>query len=98
MWNASSGALRKESHIACAWVCNRYIGVAFAVATFIALVIMIWAKHHGEDIAGRIVDAFIIAVTIIVVAIPEVSSTASGLCAYLMHGSNLCLAQEFTGK
>ncbi|KAG5188374.1 hypothetical protein JKP88DRAFT_304841 [Tribonema minus] len=48
-----------------------YVGVGFAVATFIVLVIMIWARHGGQDILQGFVDAFIIAVTIIVVAIPE---------------------------
>ncbi|CAN0230914.1 unnamed protein product, partial [Ectocarpus sp. 12 AP-2014] len=48
-----------------------YVGVAFAVATFTALVVMIWAKHDGEEILDRVVEAFIIGVTIVVVAIPE---------------------------
>lgn len=52
---------------------TRYVGVAFAVATFTALVVMIWAKHNGEEILDRVVEAFIIGVTIVVVAIPEVS-------------------------
>jgi len=48
-----------------------YVGVGFAVATFIVLVAMIWLRHGGEDIIQSVVDAFIIGVTIIVVAIPE---------------------------
>ena len=40
--------------------------------TFVALMVMIWAKHDGEEITQHVVEAFIIAVTIIVVAIPEV--------------------------
>eukprot|EP00904_Undaria_pinnatifida_P005265 jgi/Undpi1/1869/HiC_scaffold_12.g05256.m1 len=48
-----------------------YVGVAFAVLTFVALMVMIWAKHDGEEITQHVVEAFIIAVTIIVVAIPE---------------------------
>ncbi|CAN0183643.1 unnamed protein product, partial [Ectocarpus sp. 13 AM-2016] len=32
---------------------------------------MIWAKHNGEEILDRVVEAFIIGVTIVVVAIPE---------------------------
>eukprot|EP00903_Cladosiphon_okamuranus_P006006 g5926.t1 len=48
-----------------------YIGVFFAVATFTALMVMIWARHDGQDIAEHVVAAFIIAVTIVVVAIPE---------------------------
>ncbi|CAN0125999.1 unnamed protein product [Discosporangium mesarthrocarpum] len=40
--------------------------------TFIALVIMIWTVHEGKGIFRHILDAFIIAVTVIVVAIPEV--------------------------
>ncbi|CAN0268184.1 unnamed protein product, partial [Laminaria digitata] len=48
-----------------------YVGVAFAVLTFVALIVMIWAKHDGEEITTHVVEAFIIAVTIIVVAIPE---------------------------
>ncbi|KAG5190998.1 hypothetical protein JKP88DRAFT_296915 [Tribonema minus] len=48
-----------------------YVGVGFAVCTFVVLVIMIWARHGGQDVLQRIVEAFIICVTIIVVAIPE---------------------------
>eukprot|EP00752_Nemacystus_decipiens_P003489 g3222.t1 len=48
-----------------------YVGVFFAVATFTALMVMIWAKHDGQDVAEHVVEAFIIAVTIVVVAIPE---------------------------
>lgn len=53
--------------------CYRYVGVFFAVATFVALVVMIWVKHDGKHIGHHVLDAFIIGVTIIVVAIPEVS-------------------------
>lgn len=45
--------------------------MVFAVGTFIALIVSIWARHNGEDVLDNIVKAFIIAVTIIVVAIPE---------------------------
>ncbi|CAM9667058.1 unnamed protein product, partial [Hapterophycus canaliculatus] len=48
-----------------------YVGVGFAVATFTALMVMIWAKHDGEEVVTHVVEAFIIAVTIVVVAIPE---------------------------
>lgn len=48
-----------------------YIGTVASIFTFVALVINIWAIHHGEDIAGGFIEAFILAVTIIVVAIPE---------------------------
>ena len=48
-----------------------YIGMSAALCTFIALVISIWTRHNGENIAMGFVEAFIIAVTIIVVAIPE---------------------------
>lgn len=34
--------------------------------------VMIWAKHDGKDVVTYVVEAFIIAVTIVVVAIPEV--------------------------
>jgi magnesium-transporting ATPase (P-type) len=47
------------------------IGLVFAVGTFIALVVSIWARDNGKDVVGGIVNAFIIAVTIVVVAIPE---------------------------
>lgn len=47
------------------------IGVVFAVATFIALVVSIWARHNGKDVVDGFVKAFIIAVTIVVVSIPE---------------------------
>jgi Ca2+-transporting ATPase len=48
-----------------------YIGMGVAVGTFIALIISIWARHNGEDVADNVVSAFIVCVTIVVVAIPE---------------------------
>jgi magnesium-transporting ATPase (P-type) len=42
-----------------------------AVATFIALVVSIWARDHGQNVLDGIVSAFIVCVTIVVVAIPE---------------------------
>ncbi|CAE7572387.1 ACA6, partial [Symbiodinium microadriaticum] len=48
-----------------------YIGTAAAAGTFIAMVASIWLRHHGKDVLDGFVEAFIIAVTIIVVAIPE---------------------------
>ena len=45
--------------------------MAAALGTFAALVISIWARHHGEHVADGIIHAFILAVTIVVVAIPE---------------------------
>lgn len=48
-----------------------YIGAAAAAGTFIAMVASIWLRHHGEHVLDGLVEAFIIAVTIIVVAIPE---------------------------
>lgn len=48
-----------------------YVGLIAAVATFIVMVISIWARHNGEDIVGGFIHAFILAVTIVVVAIPE---------------------------
>jgi len=47
------------------------IGLVFAIATFIALIVSIWARHDGKDVVENIISAFIIAVTIVVVAIPE---------------------------
>jgi len=47
------------------------VGLVAAFGTFVAMVISIWARHHGEDIVGGFIEAFILAVTIIVVAIPE---------------------------
>ena len=41
-----------------------------AAATFIALVVNIWAVHDGEDVLEGFIQAFIQAVVIIVVAIP----------------------------
>lgn len=41
------------------------------MATFIALVVSIWARHDGHGVLLGFVNAFIIAVTIVVVAIPE---------------------------
>lgn len=54
-------------------LCSK-IGTGVALATFAALVISIWVKYDKPSrntIVGHIVEAFIIAVTIIVVAIPE---------------------------
>lgn len=48
-----------------------YVGMGSAVGTFIALVVSIWARHHGDDVKGGFIEAFIVAVTIVVVAIPE---------------------------
>jgi hypothetical protein len=48
-----------------------YIGTFAALGTFAAMVASIWLRHHGEEILDGFVEAFIIAVTIIVVAIPE---------------------------
>jgi len=56
-----------------------YLGVFFSVATFVALVAMIWAipAQRGEDRPGAFqitrgfVNAFVLGVTIVVVAIPE---------------------------
>jgi P-type Ca2+ transporter type 2C len=35
------------------------------------MVISIWARHHGKHILDRLIEAFILSVTIVVVAIPE---------------------------
>mmetsp|Transcript_25668 Transcript_25668/g.55526 ORF Transcript_25668/g.55526 Transcript_25668/m.55526 type:complete len:1103 (+) Transcript_25668:105-3413(+) len=48
-----------------------YIGMGVAVGTFIALIISIWARHNGENVAEYVISAFIVCVTIVVVAIPE---------------------------
>jgi P-type Ca2+ transporter type 2C len=48
-----------------------YVGLIAAAGTFIAMVISIWARHHGKDVLGGFIEAFILSVTIIVVAIPE---------------------------
>jgi Ca2+-transporting ATPase len=45
--------------------------MGFAVATFIALVANIWVIHNGENIIDGVIQAFILAITIVVVAIPE---------------------------
>lgn len=60
-----------------------YVGVFFAVATFIALVAMIWAQPEddGHHWSVELIEAFVIAVTIIVVAIPEVRSITALLPA-----------------
>ena len=64
-------APRVSRFFCCCFVAS-YVGVFFAVATFTALMVMIWARHDGQDVAEHVVAAFIIAVTIVVVAIPEV--------------------------
>lgn len=48
-----------------------WIGTGAAVATFIALMISHGVRENGSDWVGATIHAFIIAVTIIVVAIPE---------------------------
>jgi len=48
-----------------------YIGMIFALGTFIALIISIWTRHNGEKVLHGVVEAFIVAVTVVVVAIPE---------------------------
>ncbi len=52
-----------------------YIGTGAAFGTFCAMVASIWLRHHGHDILHGFVEAFIISVTIIVVAIPEGDSS-----------------------
>jgi P-type E1-E2 ATPase len=47
------------------------IGAFCAVAIFIAMVISIWARNGGRDVDTGIINAFILAVVVIVVAIPE---------------------------
>jgi Ca2+-transporting ATPase len=42
-----------------------------AVGTFVALVVSIWARQDGEEVVKSIISAFIVCVTIVVVAIPE---------------------------
>ena len=52
-----------------------YIGIGAAVAIFIAKVVQIWARNPGTPSSSQIlsgfIDAFILSVTIVVVAIPE---------------------------
>jgi magnesium-transporting ATPase (P-type) len=45
------------------------MGAAFG--TFAALIISIWARDHGQGVVKGVIHAFILAVTIVVVAIPE---------------------------
>ena len=40
-------------------------------ATFLALIISIWARDGGKDVKKGIIHAFIVSVTVVVVAIPE---------------------------
>lgn len=44
---------------------------SLTTGTFAAMVASIWLRHNGHGVLDRLVEAFIIAVTIIVVAIPE---------------------------
>lgn len=48
-----------------------YVGGAAAVMTLIALIVMWFAKDQDESASSYFINAFIIAVTIIVVAVPE---------------------------
>lgn len=69
-----------------------YIGAGAAAGTFIAMVASIWLRHHGEHILDGFVEAFIIAVTIIVVAIPEGVLCIISVCQLsqqMNHSSNL---------
>ena len=45
--------------------------MGFAIGTFIALIVSIWTRPSDQSVAQGVVNAFIIAVTIVVVAIPE---------------------------
>lgn len=48
-----------------------YLGMISAFGTFIALVISIWARDNGKDVLDGFINAFIVCITIVVVAIPE---------------------------
>eukprot|EP01041_Mallomonas_annulata_P010440 gene10440-21785_t len=48
-----------------------YIGLGAACATFIVLIINIWARNNGDNVTKGVISAFILAVVIVVVAIPE---------------------------
>lgn len=48
-----------------------YMGMICAFGTLVALIASIWTRDNGENIAGGVISAFILAVTIVVVAIPE---------------------------
>jgi Ca2+-transporting ATPase len=47
------------------------IGLGFAILIFLAMVIRIFVRKHIHDVLNGFVDAFILAVTVVVVAIPE---------------------------
>lgn len=42
-----------------------------AFLIFVVEIISIWARHHGNDVKTGFLEAFILCVTIVVVAIPE---------------------------
>lgn len=48
-----------------------YVGLIVAVFTFVALIINIWMSGVSSQYVNAIIDAFIVAVTVVVVAIPE---------------------------
>lgn len=48
-----------------------YIGMIAAIGTFIAMVASIWLRNDGLEVLDGFVEAFIMGVTIVVVAIPE---------------------------
>ena len=48
-----------------------YVGMGFALLTFLTMMISIWTRDGGNNVAQGIIRAFIMGVTIIVVAIPE---------------------------
>lgn len=47
------------------------VGLCFSVAIFVVLVISIWARNNGNNVVPSVVKAFIVAVTVVVVSIPE---------------------------
>lgn len=62
---------------------SRKVGTSVSILTFIALVVMIWVHYQNPPrtvIVSGVINAFIIAVTIIVVAIPEGLPLAVTMC------------------
>jgi len=48
-----------------------YIGMTVAILTAVSLIVNIFLIHHGKSVGKFLIEALLISVTIIVVAVPE---------------------------
>jgi hypothetical protein len=70
-----------------------YAGIIAAFATFAALVVRIFTDHNlkpdQHQLSEGLIGAFVLAVTIVVVAIPEVIHMYTSICIYLYIKKNI---------